>query len=160
SNDPTRANGKSLGGWDIYQFPLYSAARPKKVAVLTGQTKTKEGDVATGTEVTVTNTQTKKPVTTVMNDTTTGHFALAVTVNERESYTVTYKKNGMAFNSTLITQKDTFSGKPKEAEVEMKEINVGENYQLHDIYYKTNKAELEPVSMAVIEEFANFLKEN
>src|SRR6185312_2809393 len=48
----------------------------------------------------------------------------------------------------------------KEAEVEMKEINVGENYQLHDIYYKTNKAELEPVSMAVIEEFANFLKEN
>jgi len=159
SNDPTRANGKSMGGWDIYQFPLYSAARPQKVAVITGQAKTKDGDIASGTEVTITDTKTKKPVN-VMNDTTTGRFAAAVTLQEGASYMVTYKKKGMAFNSTLITQKDTFTGKPVQAEVEMKEIKVGENYQLHDIYYKTNRAELEPVSMAVLDEFAKFLKEN
>ncbi len=42
----------------------------------------------------------------------------------------------------------------------MHTIASGGNYVLNDIYYKTNSAQLEIVSIAVVKEFANFMKAN
>ncbi|HTB06246.1 MAG TPA: OmpA family protein [Bacteroidia bacterium] len=159
SNDPNRANGKGMGGWDIYQFILYSAARPEAVSMISGKNVTSEGDVAEGVDVKIIDAKTKKSVA-VMNDTITGEFRAVVNMAQKHDYIVTATKKGAVFNSSVVTIKDTFTGKPVNMDFQVKEINVGSNYTLHNIYYKSNSAQLESVSLAVIEEFAKFLKDN
>jgi len=42
----------------------------------------------------------------------------------------------------------------------MKTIASGGNYVLNDIYYHTNSAQLETISVAVVKEFAKYMKSN
>jgi outer membrane protein OmpA-like peptidoglycan-associated protein len=159
SNDASRTNGENLGGYDIYQFNLYKEARPEKVAFLKGKPTDNDGNPIAGATVTITDAKTHK-VAAVMNDTVNASFAAVVSVSESQQYVVTVQKKGYAFNSTVITAKDTFVGKPAQMDFNMKPLAVGSSYQLNNIYYKTNSAQLESISMAVVREFAGYMKEN
>ncbi len=159
SNDPNRTKGRNMGGYDIFGFALYQEARPDKVALVKGKTTDVNGNIVTGAEVTVTNAKTKKTAT-VITDTMNGTFVTAVDVNDSANYVLTVNKKGAAFNSTVISIKDTFTGKPATVDFTVKPIAIGSNYTLNNIYYKSNSAELEPVSLAVIGEFGKFLKAN
>jgi outer membrane protein OmpA-like peptidoglycan-associated protein/tetratricopeptide (TPR) repeat protein len=159
SNDPNRTNGKTVGGWDIYQFALYSAARPDKVSLVKGKIATPDGGSLAGATIEITNSKTQKKAP-VMTDSTTGTFATVVNESDNADYVITVKKKGYAFNSGVITAKDTFRGKPVTMDFAIKPIAIGTNYTLHNIYYKSNSAILEPVSLTVVKEFAKFLKEN
>lgn len=159
SDDPTRANGSNLGGYDIYQFDLYKEARPDKVAFLKGNTTDNNGNALTGATVTITDAKTHK-VAAVMNDTVNASFAAVVSVSENQQYVITVNKNGYAFNSGVITAKDTFTGKPEKLDFNMKPISVGGSYVLNNIYYKTSSAQLETISLAVVKEFAQYMKVN
>ena len=159
SNDPNRTNGENLGGYDIYQFPLYQEARPEKVALLKGSIKDNDGNTITGASITITDAKTHKKAA-VISDTVNASFAAVVNESQNQQYVVTVNKKGYAFNSAIITSKDTFTGKPKDMDFSMKTIASGGNYVLNDIYYKTSSAQLETVSLAVVKEFAKYMKEN
>ncbi|NNM95271.1 MAG: OmpA family protein [Bacteroidia bacterium] len=159
SNDPNRTKGRSMGGYDIFQFDLYQEARPDKVALIAGKTTGPGGETVAGAQVTVTNTKTKKTAT-VITDTLNGTFVTAVDVSDSANYVLTVNKKGAVFNSTIISIKDTFTGKPSTVNMEVKPITVGANYTLNNIYYKSNSAELQAVSVTVIAEFSKFLKAN
>ncbi|HXB11513.1 MAG TPA: OmpA family protein [Bacteroidia bacterium] len=160
SNDPNRTSGRSTGGWDIFQFALYSAARPDKVAIVTGKATTPDGKVATGATVTVTNSKTHKTAA-VITDSATGTYTTAVALPEKDDeYVISVNKKGSTFNSGTITAKDTFAGKPVNKDFELKPVKVGSNYTLNNIYYTSNSAQLQKVSLTVIREFAKFLKAN
>ncbi len=159
SNDPTRTNGQNMGGYDIYQFELYKEARPEKVALMTGKIKDNEGNPLTGATVTITNAKTHKTAA-VISDTVNASFAAVVNVSNKEEYVVTATKKDYAFNSGVITTKDTFSGKPVDMSFDMKALSSGGNYVLNNIYYQTNSAQLEPISEAVVKEFSRYMKAN
>ncbi len=159
SNDPNRTNGENMGGFDIYQFALYKEARPEKVALLKGNITDNEGNKITGATITITNTKTHKTAA-VINDTVNATFAAVVNESKNEQYVVSINKKGYAFNSAIITSKDTFTGKPVDLDFSMKTLASGGNYVLHDIYYKTGSAQLEAISQEVIREFAKFMKSN
>ena len=93
-----------------------------------------------------------------MYDTVTGEYAFVA--NTQNPSILTVNKKGYSFTSTLVTVKDTFTGKPLNVDVEIKPVAVGAHYTLNNIYYSSNSALLEAVSVSVIEEFVKFLKAN
>lgn len=159
SNDPSRANGESMGGYDIYHFALYPEARPEKVALLKGRITDADGSPLTGATITITDANTHKKVA-VMNDTITASFATVVNESQNQQYIATVNKKGYAFNSAVITAKDTFTGKPAKLDFNMQAISSGGNYVLNDIYYQTNSSQLETISVAVVKEFAQYMRSN
>jgi outer membrane protein OmpA-like peptidoglycan-associated protein/tetratricopeptide (TPR) repeat protein len=159
SNDPNRTNGENMGGYDIYQFPLYQEARPEKVALLKGKITDDAGNTVSGASITITDAKTHKKAA-VISDTVNASFAAVVNESQGQQYVMTVNKTGYAFNSHIITSKDTFTGKPLNMDFNMKPLSSGANYVLNDIYYKTNSAQLETVSLAVVKEFAKFMKSN
>lgn len=159
SNDPSRVNGETMGGYDIYQFVLYKEARPEKVALLKGAITDDNGAPLTGATVNITDAKTHKKVM-VMNDTVDASYAAVVNESQNQQYITTVTKKGYAFNSGIVTAKDTFTGKPTKLNFNMKPVASGSNYVLNDIYYRTNSAQLQTISLAVVQQFAQYLKEN
>jgi len=155
SNDPNRTSGRSVGGYDLFQFGLYLKARPEHVALRKGKINTPDGDTK-GVTISVKDAVTNKPGS-VIYDTVTGEYTMVSTTKNPSIMTI--KKKGFSFASTLITAKDTFKGAPQVENIEIKPIAAGMHYPLNNIYYKTNSTLIEPVSLAVIQEFVKFLKE-
>lgn len=158
SNDPERTGGKNLGGYDLYEFPLYKKARPQMVALFKGAITDSLGELLTGATVEVTNSKTHEKQA-VMNDTVDASYVAVARMNGADNI-VTVSRHGYAFNSGIVTQKDTFTGVPVKLDFKMTKISAGKNYILHDINFQTNSAELEPESKVVIKEFSVFLKNN
>lgn len=156
SNDPNRTDGRSAGGWDLFKFQLYTQARPESVAVRKGRITVPDGSPS-GVTITATDAKTHKKEA-VIYDTTTGEYVTVTSAKDPSVFTV--NKKGYSFTSNLITAKDSFTGKPEEVNINLKPIAVGAHYTLNDIYYKSNSALLEAVSIAVIQEFVKFLKAN
>ncbi|HTB32490.1 MAG TPA: hypothetical protein VK808_10715, partial [Bacteroidia bacterium] len=111
SNDPDRTNGENMGGYDIYQFDLYKEARPEKVALLTGKITDDAGNAITGATITIRDAKTHKTAA-IISDTVNASYAAVVNVSQNQQYVATVTKKGYAFNSGIITSKDTFTGKP------------------------------------------------
>lgn len=150
-----------VGGYDVYQFELYKEARPEKVVILTGQVKKDDGTPATGpTTIELKNVRTKEKTTAVV-DTSNGSYAAAIKVTTKDDYVMTVKQDGAAFTSQVISGSQEF--KPTKTEVKPMEIQplvTGTAYRINDINFASNSAVLQPESMVVLEEFANYLKEN
>ncbi|MCA6363591.1 MAG: OmpA family protein [Bacteroidetes bacterium] len=151
----------SAGGYDVYQFPLYKEARPDKVVLLKGELKTDKGEPLTGNVVVeVKNVETKK-VTQAVVDTLSGNYMAAIKVEKQQDYVITVKKEDAAFSSQLVSGKQEFPAitaavKP----IEVKPLETGKAYTINDINFASNSAVILPESMAVLEAFAEYLKEN
>jgi outer membrane protein OmpA-like peptidoglycan-associated protein/tetratricopeptide (TPR) repeat protein len=156
SNDPNRTKGRGQGGWDVFQFALYSAARPEMVAVRIGKIEVPDGDPS-GVSITVTDAKTHKK-SAAMYDTVTGEYAIITSA--KNPSVISVNKKGYSFTSGLITAQDTFTGKPQSIDLTIKPIAVNSSYALNNIYYQTNSAQLQPISIEVIKEFVKFLKAN
>lgn len=160
SNEPSRALGRSVGKYDIYQFELYKEARPQDVSFVKGKVEDKSNAEVKSFSVEVTDAVTKKTTFGVV-DSTTGDFAVVVNTKVKNDLIVTIKKDGYAFSSQLISKDSLKDSKPKKIpDVEVDTIAIGKTYTLNNIYYQTNSAVLDPRSMIVIDEFVEFLKTN
>ncbi len=150
-----------IGGYDVYQFDLYKEARPAQVVILKGDLKDQYGNPLTGNAVVeVKNVQTKEK-TKALVDTISGSYTAAIRVDKQNDYVITVKKDSSAFTSQLVSGKQDFKTTvvPMQ-QMSVAKIKVGEAYTLHDINFASNSAVLEPESMVVIEEFAEYLKDH
>ena len=159
SNLPARVKGKSVGKYDIYSFELYKEARPDEVAFFTGKIEDKSNGANKNFTVEVKDAVTKK-VTEAMVDTSSGEYTVVVNTKVKNDLIITAKKENYAFSSQLISKDSIVNAKPAKINVVVDAIKVGQGYTLNNIYYKTNSADLEPQSMIVINEFAEYLKAN
>jgi outer membrane protein OmpA-like peptidoglycan-associated protein/tetratricopeptide (TPR) repeat protein len=161
SNDANRVKGRVKGGYDIYQFELYDAARPASMIFGKGEVRKQDGTALEGVKVEVKNARTKEKLD-VVTDTTSGEYVFVSKEKVKDDVIITAKKEGYAFSSQVVSLKDSAVavGKPLKVNLETKEIKVGESYQLKNIYYATSSADLKPESEIVIDEFAEFLKAN
>jgi len=150
-----------VGGYDVYQFELYKEARPEKVVIVTGIVKNEAGLPSTGpATVELKNVRTKEKTTAVV-DTGSGSYAAAIKVSSKDDYVLTVKKEGAAFTSQLISGNQEFKETKQELKpMEVKPVVAGSVYRINDINFASNSAVLQPESMVVLEEFANYLKQN
>lgn len=159
SNLPSRAKGKSVGGYDIFSFELYKEARPDEVAFFKGKVEDNGSGTDKKFKVEVKDAVTKK-VTDAMIDTSTGEYAVVINTKVKNDLIITVKKDNYAFSSQLISKDSIKDTKPAKVNMPIDTVKIGQKYTLNNIYYKTNSADLDPRSIIVIDEFVEFLKAN
>jgi outer membrane protein OmpA-like peptidoglycan-associated protein len=150
---------KGVGGWDLYEFDLYEAARPEKVALIKGTLVDENNKVVTDAKLEVKNLKTKE-ITQVEVDKSTGEFATVVQLKEKENVILKVNKEGTAFTSKFVDASDDNSAGVVKTEMKVEEIKVGKEYRINDIHFATNSFELTENSKQIIDEFALFLEQN
>ncbi|MCD4679361.1 MAG: tetratricopeptide repeat protein, partial [Bacteroidales bacterium] len=144
------------GSWDLYFFELYKEAQPERVLFIKGELKNENTREPVKARIELKNAVTKK-VTNIPVDSITGAYAAVVLF--RNDYVLTVKKEGYAYESKYISNKDTVYDKPVKIDVDIKPIEVGATYRLNDIYFATASYELTPESKMIIDGFIEFLSE-
>jgi len=145
------------GSWDLYSFELYKEARPERVLFIKGELKHENTREPVKARIELKNAVTKK-ITNIPVDSITGAYAAVVLF--RNDYVLTVKKEGYAYESKYISNKDTVYDKPVKIDVDIKPIEVGATYRLNDIYFATASYELTPESKMIIDGFIEFLSES
>jgi outer membrane protein OmpA-like peptidoglycan-associated protein/tetratricopeptide (TPR) repeat protein len=154
-----KLKGKGAGGYDIFSFDLYKEARPEKVLFLRGKVEDAAGSLPTETSIEVKTLNSNK-TTKIDVDSVSGKYAAVIAVKPDEDAVFTVKKKGYAFSSTLIKSGDTTVGRPVNINKVIAQVEEGKSYNINDINYRTNSAELTADSKQVLKQFADYLIEN
>ena len=143
--------------WNLYSFPLYEKARPQKVLLLKGQIDIEDSYDPVTARIQLKNMRTKT-ITEIPVDSNTGQYVAAILFKDDQVLTV--KKEGFVYSSRYLSTKDTTLIQPKELNIDVKKIEVGESYKIDDIHFATNSAILSNDALKIIDEFFEFLFEN
>lgn len=143
--------------WDLYSFPLYEEARPQKVLFIKGQVDIENNKESIRARVQLKNMKTKT-IKEIHVDTITGKYVAAVLF--RDDQVLTVKKEGYVYSSRYLSLEDTSLQKPKTLNLKVKEIKVGQEYEIKDINFATNSFNLNEDAEKIINEFYEFLIEN
>jgi outer membrane protein OmpA-like peptidoglycan-associated protein/tetratricopeptide (TPR) repeat protein len=148
-------NGK--GGWDLYAFDLYDAARPEKVLFIKGTVRSESSAEPIKARIELRNLETKK-ISEIPLDTNTGNY-VAVTPFSSD-YIMTVKKEGHVYESKYIARVDSTFRTPAQVDIEVKPIELNKSYRINDIYFPFNSFDLSQESKAVLDQLIVFLSEN
>jgi outer membrane protein OmpA-like peptidoglycan-associated protein len=178
SNNPQKTLGKTVGGIDIYYFELPQNVRADEVTIIKGRVSNDDGSPVSGAQVELKDVVTKQ-VTKAVVDSTTAEFVIAANVKMKHDMLIVVKKEGYAFSSQLLSEKDSSTKKffvasnpfetPKIAtlpsakptlELKTDSVKEGKVFTLNNIYFGPNKADLKEESKFVLDEFAEYLKAN
>ena len=146
----------SKGGMDIYEFDLYPAIKPQKVCVVKG-TVVDENDNPIGGDLELFITAGAKEKSLYRIDETEGTFTAVL--NPKNDYILIAKREGYAFSSVLV-QKNAVLPPDSLLHFKILPIEVGGSYQINDIVFALNSAELTDNTRLVINAFIEFLREN
>lgn len=154
---------KDSRSWDIYSFELYEQARPNKVVLVKGELKDEEGDPVEDATIQVTYSENNETEEVRVNG-NDGKYAVVVNAEDAEDVLVTVKKKGHAFDSKLIEPKKIVELNEevvvKGSDLKVEKIKEGKPYTINDILFATAKWDLNSKSKFILDNFAQFLKEN
>jgi outer membrane protein OmpA-like peptidoglycan-associated protein/tetratricopeptide (TPR) repeat protein len=153
-------SSRQRGIWNIYSFELYEEARPKAVIIVKGDLKDDKGEPVLDAEIEITyeNSDKVEKVRVNGND---GKYAAVVKAEEGEDVMINVKKEGLAFDSQLITAEDIEKKETvRSKDMEIRKIEVGKPYTINDILYQTASADLSKQSKFILNQFSRFLEEN
>ncbi|MCB0482775.1 MAG: PD40 domain-containing protein [Flavobacteriales bacterium] len=149
---------------NVLSFELYKEARPEKVVLLKGNVEQHNGHTPTRVEI---KNMTNKAINEFEVDSSDGAFAAIVTVKPGDKVVMKIKGDDVAYNSRLVEvpeeEDETVpAGQPisQKMDVVVEKEEVGGSYQLADIQYETNSAEISERSKVILEDFAEYLIEN
>ncbi len=148
---------EGVGGWDIYYFPLYDAAKPNRVLFLKGELVDDQGRVLEDTEIEIKNLKTKE-VTLVKVE--KGAYVSSLTLGKDDDVLFSVKKEGYAFNSTYIAADDTTFNAPLKLDVQLSRLEVNKSFNLKDIHFDHNSFEIKNVARSTLLYFADYLNDN
>ena len=148
---------KGNGGWDLYSFDLYDAARPEKVLFIKGNVKTESSEEPTKARIELKNLETKQ-VSQIPMDSITGNYVAVAPFNS--DYIMTVKKADHVYESKYIAKTDTIFKVPAKVDIEMKPIELNKSYRINDIYFPFNSFDLSDESKVVLDQLMDFLNEN
>jgi len=143
-----------VGGWDLYSFDLYDAARPKRVLFLKGNLKDENGQVVDDATIELKNIKSKEKHIVQVQE---GEYTAAYTIDEEDDILLTINKNGFAFNSTYISSNDETFSSPTKIDFMIEQLEDGKAFRLDNIYFSTNSFELNIISKEILIAFAEYL---
>ncbi len=143
-----------VGGWDLYSFDLYKAAKPKKVMFLKGELKDENGLLIEDATIELKNINNKeKQIVQVKN----GKYTAAYTLGEDDDVLLTINKKGFAFSSTYLSSNDDALSFPTNMDFTIEQLGDGRAFRLDNIYFATNSFELNAISKEILTAFADYL---
>jgi outer membrane protein OmpA-like peptidoglycan-associated protein/tetratricopeptide (TPR) repeat protein len=148
---------KGVGGWDLYSFDLYDAAKPGKVLFVSGTVKATSESEMSKTRIELKNMDTKK-ISEIPLDSTTGKYTAVAPFNN--DYIMTVKREGYVYETRYISKVDTIYKIPAHLDLEIQQIELNKSYRINDIYFSFNSFELTSESKAVLDLLIEFLSEN
>ena len=159
SYDEGKVRGRGMGRYDLYGFDLYKEARPQQISFVKGSVKDSAGNQVSGAVIEVKDTKTKQTSFATV-DSASGEYMIAV--KKKNDLVLTVKKDDVAFNVKVIQIKDILpiDEEPSVVNLEVREAKEGGRFVINNILYNTNSAELKTESRIILENFAQYLKEN
>jgi outer membrane protein OmpA-like peptidoglycan-associated protein/tetratricopeptide (TPR) repeat protein len=148
---------KGKGGWDLYSFDLYDAARPERVLFIKGNVKSESTAAPLKASIELKNIETKK-ISEIPMDTLTGNYVAVAPFSS--DYIMTIKKADHVYESKYISKVDSVFRTPVKVDIEMKPIELNKSYRINDIYFPFNSFDLTPESKVVLDQLLDFLNEN
>jgi outer membrane protein OmpA-like peptidoglycan-associated protein/tetratricopeptide (TPR) repeat protein len=148
-------NGK--GGWDLYSFDLYDAARPERVLFIKGNVKSGSSAEPLKARIELKNIETKR-ISEIPMDTLTGNYVAVAPFNS--DYIMTVKKADHVYESKYISKLDSVFKTPAKVDIDMKPIELNKSYRINDIYFPFNSYDLTAESKVVLDQLLDFLNEN
>ena len=153
SSNKIESNGK----YNLYAFELYQDARPEKVVFIKGEIKD-EFDIPVYDSKVELKSVTTQRVTTVDVDSFSGKYVATAIFDD--DFVLTVKKPDHIYQSRYIDKDSSIFTAPVEINFEIEKVEAGKSYELHDILYPTNSAELSNRSRVILDEFIVFLRDN
>jgi outer membrane protein OmpA-like peptidoglycan-associated protein len=153
------SNNIENNDWNIYEFELYEKARPLNMAIIKGEVIVEDGDYK-GAIVELRDTAANIISSTELNQ-YTGQYAIATEIHEDKpaDIIINVKKTGHAFDTKIINTSNMVNNVIK-SDAEIKKVETGKEYQLHDIHFGTNLYNLNSHSKYIINLFVEFLTDN
>jgi outer membrane protein OmpA-like peptidoglycan-associated protein/tetratricopeptide (TPR) repeat protein len=145
------------GGWDLYSFELYDAARPEKVLFIKGNIKSESSAEPLNARIELKNIETKK-ISQIPMDSITGNYVAVAPFNS--DYIMTVKKAEHVYESKYISRVDSIFKIPAKVDIEMKPIELNKSYRINDIYFPFNSYDLTGESKVVLDQLIEFLNES
>jgi outer membrane protein OmpA-like peptidoglycan-associated protein/tetratricopeptide (TPR) repeat protein len=145
------------GGWDLYSFDLYDAARPERVLFIKGNVKSEYTAEPLKARIELKNIETKR-ISQIPMDTLTGNYVAVAPFNS--DYIMTVKKEDHVYESKYISLVDSVFKTPAKVDIEMKPIELNKSYRINDIYFPFNSYDLTLESKVVLDQLLDFLNEN
>ena len=144
---------------NIFYFDLYKEARPDEVILIKGEVKSKSGKPLKNATVEISKTNSDK-VESFEVDEHTGQYTAIVTADEKEDFVVNVKGEDVAFNTYVVSGKPPEDGFKTELKMEVQEVEVGKPYEIENIVFATNSAELNSDAKAILDAFAEYMSSN
>lgn len=143
---------------DIFTFELYKEARPKKVLLVKGTVVDDSGSIPKDAVVELKNAVTNE-IQKVQVDAQDGAYAAIITAEDDEEVIVNVKSEGKVFSSQLIAERKE-DQTVQTVSTGLQTFALGKPFTIHDIYYATNASEINESSKLILNEFAQYLKDN
>ena len=149
---------EGLGGWDLYEFPLYKEARPEKIFFLRGDVKGEYGEQLYDAVVEV-KTLSNSEVHQLNVNQENGSYVGIVTVEDDEDVLVTVKSKDYVFNSTYFSANE-ISSMAQNHDFNMQAIEEDKSFRINNIYFDSDSYLLNNQARQVLNGFIDFMTLN
>ena len=147
-----------FGDLDLYQFELYSEARPLAVTYMKGVVTDQKTNAKLSAQVKIIDVATGDEIASTSSDPVTGSFIISLPVNR--NYALNVSKSKYLFYSDKIELQNSTPDKPFLVNIALKPIEVGESIVLKNIFFETGSAELKSESVAELTKLMQFMRRN
>jgi outer membrane protein OmpA-like peptidoglycan-associated protein len=147
------------GGLDMYEFPLYEAARPGKITYVKGKVYDAKTKAPLGAHFELIDLSSGKSV--IESDANSGNGEFLVTLPVDKNYALNVSQSGYLFYSENFGLKElTDNTKPYQMDVPMQPIDTGSVIELKNVFFETGKFDLKPESKVELNKLVSFLNLN
>ncbi|WP_183565134.1 OmpA family protein [Mucilaginibacter sp. SP1R1] len=156
ASDNPNLNG--YGGYDIYTFELPVNVRPHMVTYVKGSVSDAKSKQPLEAAIEIIDLQNNQPVYQDYSDDDNGNFL--ATITSGKNYGINISKSGYLFYSENFSLVGHQAKNPFNITVTLSPIEVGNKVILKNIFFDTNKFELESESKAELLKLIEFLTTN
>lgn len=147
----------SYGGLDLYSFELKPSIRPYDTRWVTGKVTDKKTGKGLAATVELTDLSTKQVISKVKTD-SLGNYLLTLPTGRDYAFTVNQK--GYLFNSDQYFLKNGITDSAAIKNIELQSIEQDARIVLKNIFFETNRFELNPISQTELDKLVILLNEN
>ena len=148
---------KGIGGYDVYGFPLYPGARPKKLLFVKGQILDEQGNVLTDVTIELKDLKTNE-IKEIEIDSVTGKYI----INEHfeNDQLMIVNRDGYFYGSQVIRKEDEDFAAPGKLDFKLQQLKTGGSYKVDNILFDTDSYVIKEESKLELQGLVRFLELN
>jgi len=145
-------------GRDIYEFELYSQARPTQVSYLKGKVYDADTKTPLDAHFELIDLKSSKTINQATANKYSGEFLVCIPTDK--NYALNVSKKGYLFYSENFTLADKDNTKPFFKDIPLQAMKAGNKVILKNIFFETNSFDLKSESTVELNKVLQFMNEN